>query len=180
MVLKGRKLLPPKGLKLPPGLASFHGVGRRFELVGEVAGISVIDDYAHHPTEVKATLEAAALSGRRVLCLFQPHRYSRTAAFFEQFAAAFNQADRLYLHAVYPAGEAALPGATATALAARINMLNPALSVLHNDDIQILEQEIARAARPGDLVITMGAGDVTYAAPRIVAALHRLHQKSTD
>ena len=154
-------------------LANFHGVGRRFELIGEVNGITVIDDYAHHPTEVKATLEAAALSGRRVISLFQPHRYSRTKNLFEQFAAAFDQADRLYLHAVYPAGEKPLPGASAAALAGRIRELNPKLPVFQDDEISALETAIAADAKPGDLIITMGAGDVTYAAPRILALLKK-------
>ncbi len=156
-----------------PALADFHGVGRRFELIGEVNGITVIDDYAHHPTEVRATLESAALAGRRVLCLFQPHRYSRTGNLFEQFASAFDQADRLYLHAVYPAGEKPLPGATADALAARIRELNPRLAVCQDDNINALEAAIAADAKPGDLIITMGAGDVTYAAPRILALLKK-------
>lgn len=153
-----------------PALAEFHGVGRRFEHIGEANGITIIDDYAHHPTEVKATLEAASISGRRVIVLFQPHRYSRTAAFFEEFAAAFDKADHLLLHSVYPAGEAPLPGADAAALAARIREKS-AITVTQNDNITALETEAANLARPGDLIITMGAGDITYSAPRIVKLL---------
>jgi len=149
-------------------LEQFTGVGRRFELIGEVNGITVIDDYAHHPTEIRATLEAAHLSGRRVICLFQPHRYSRTAAMFEEFASAFIDSDQLFLHAIYSAGETPLLGITAAALAARISELNPTLPVTQNDDITALEEAIAVTARPGDLIITMGAGDITYSAPRIL------------
>jgi UDP-N-acetylmuramate--alanine ligase len=153
---------------LTSALEKFTGVGRRFELVGKVNGITVIDDYAHHPTEIRATLKAAHLSGRRVLCLFQPHRYSRTAALFEEFALAFNDSDQLFLHAIYSAGETPLPGITAAALATRISELNPALPVNQNDDITALEEAITATARPGDLIITMGAGDITYSAPRIL------------
>jgi UDP-N-acetylmuramate--alanine ligase len=156
---------------LTSALAQFTGVGRRFELIGEVNGITVIDDYAHHPTEIRATLKAARLSGRRVLCLFQPHRYSRTASLFEEFTTAFIDSDQLFLHAIYSAGETPLPGITATALAARISQLNAALLVTQNDDITALEKAIAATAQPGDLIITMGAGDITYSAPRILKLL---------
>jgi UDP-N-acetylmuramate--alanine ligase len=160
---------------LTSALAQFTGVGRRFELIGEVNGITVIDDYAHHPTEIRATLKAARLSGRRVLCLFQPHRYSRTASLFEEFTTAFIDSDQLFLHAIYSAGETPLPGITATALAARISQLNAALLVTQNDDITALEKAIAATAQPGDLIITMGAGDITYSAPRILNLLGVRH-----
>ncbi len=160
---------------LTSALAQFTGVGRRFELIGEVNGITVMDDYAHHPTEIRATLKAARLSGRRVLCLFQPHRYSRTAALFEEFASAFIDSDQLFLHAIYFAGETPLPGITAAALATRISELNPALTVTQNDDISALEEAIAATARPGDLIITMGAGDITYSASRILNLLGVRH-----
>ncbi|MFU8795515.1 MAG: UDP-N-acetylmuramate--L-alanine ligase, partial [Dethiobacteria bacterium] len=141
-----------------PALAEFHGVGRRFELIGEASGITVIDDYAHHPTEVKATLESAQISGRRVICLFQPHRYSRTANLFEEFAAAFEGAGHLLLHSIYSAGEAPLPGISSAALAERIRKLS-GVPVTQDDDITALEKEAICLARPGDMIITMGAGD---------------------
>jgi UDP-N-acetylmuramate--alanine ligase len=156
-------------------LEQFTGVGRRFELIGEVNGITVIDDYAHHPTEIRATLEAALLSGRRVICLFQPHRYSRTAALFGEFVTAFSDSDQLFLHAIYPAGETPLPGITSVALAKRISVLDPKLPVTHDNDISILEKEVAATAQPGDLIITMGAGDITYSAPRILNLLRIRH-----
>ena len=153
-----------------PALASFTGVGRRFEIIGTARGITVVDDYAHHPTEVCATLEAARPTAKRVLCLFQPHRYSRTAAFLEEFSRAFKDADLLFLHSVYPAGETPLPGATSERLADLIRKCGGTV-VHYNEEITALEQEIAAKARPGDLVITMGAGDVTKSAPRILELL---------
>jgi UDP-N-acetylmuramate--alanine ligase len=153
-----------------PALAAFQGVGRRFEVIGTVNEITVIDDYAHHPTEVRATIETARLSGRRVICLFQPHRYSRTAAFFGEFARAFDGADLVLLHSIYPAGEPAIPGITSEALAEQINR-HSGITVTCSDDITILEEKAAAAAYPGDLIITMGAGDVTYSAPRILKLL---------
>ncbi len=153
-----------------PALSVFTGVGRRFEIIGTAGGITVVDDYAHHPTEVRATLEAARPTAERVLCLFQPHRYSRTAAFMEEFARAFKDADLLFLHSVYSAGEAPLPGAGSAELADLIRKIGGTL-VHYNEDITALEEEIAAKARPGDLVITMGAGDVTKSAPRILKLL---------
>ncbi len=155
-----------------PALSCFTGVGRRFELIGEVNEIRVIDDYAHHPTEIRATLKAARLSGRRVLCLFQPHRYSRTASLFSDFAAAFSDADRLYLHEIYTAGEAPLPGITCEALATSITRQS-GIPVFFNPNIATLEEQVASDAQLGDLIITMGAGDITYSAPRILILLKR-------
>jgi UDP-N-acetylmuramate--alanine ligase len=123
-----------------PTLAAFQGVGRRFEVIGTVNEITVIDDYAHHPTEVRATIETARLSGSRVICLFQPHRYSRTAAFFEEFARAFDGADLVFLHSIYPAGETAIPGITSEALAEQIRRYS-SISVTCSDNITILEEE---------------------------------------
>ncbi len=153
-----------------PALTAFTGVGRRFEIIGTARDITVVDDYAHHPTEIRATLEAARPTAKRVLCLFQPHRYSRTAAFLGEFARAFSDADLLFLHSVYSAGEKPLPGATSEALAALIRR-EGGVVVHYNEDITTLEEEIAAKARPGDLIITMGAGDVTRSAPRILELL---------
>lgn len=150
-------------------LADFQGVGRRFELIGTVRDIMVIDDYAHHPTEIKATIDTARLSGRRIICIFQPHRYSRTAAFFDQFASAFTGAALVFLHSVYAAGEAPLPGATSDALAVQIRSQSN-VPVVYSEDMGALETAAA-AARPGDMIITMGAGDITTAAPRIFTRL---------
>lgn len=151
-------------------LKNFSGAGRRFEKIGEFNGITVVDDYAHHPTEIRATLKTARLAAKRVLCLFQPHRYSRTSALFEQFASAFKDADHLYLHDIYPAGEEPLPGISSETLAAAIARQS-SIPVTYNPSITALEEEITFAARPGDLIITMGAGDITYSAPRILKLL---------
>lgn len=158
--------------KCAPALACFTGAGRRFELIGEINDIKVIDDYAHHPTEIRATLKVARLSGRRVLCLFQPHRYSRTESLFNEFATAFSDADRLYLHEIYPAGEAPLPGITGEALAAAI-ISESSLPVFFNPDITTLEEQVVADAQPGDLIITMGAGDITYSAPKILTLIEQ-------
>lgn len=158
-------------------LAAFKGVGRRFEIIGTVGDITVVDDYAHHPTEIKATLEAARPGSSRLICIFQPHRYSRMACFFEQFAAAFNNADQLFLHRVYSAGEEPIPGATSAALAELIHS-QETVPVFHSADLAVLEEKAVEAARPGDLIITMGAGDITGAAPRIVTRLQEKARRS--
>ena len=158
-----------------PALTAFTGVDRRFEIIGTARDVTVVDDYAHHPTEVRATLEAARPTANRVLCLFQPHRYSRTAALLEEFSRAFKDSDLLFLHSVYSAGESPLPGATSEALAALIRSHGGTI-VYYNEDIYILEEELVKKARPGDLIITMGAGDVTKSAPRILELLHRQDQ----
>lgn len=151
-------------------LRDFTGVGRRFELIGEVNRITVIDDYAHHPTEIRATLEAARSSKSRIICIFQPHRYTRTAAFFEEFARAFSGADRLFLHSVYSAGEEPIEGATSAELAEEIRR-HSSIPVIYSNDISVLEGEVIKTACPGDLIITMGAGDITRSASRILTLL---------
>lgn len=159
-------------------LAAFRGVGRRFEVIARVGGVTVLDDYAHHPTEVRATLGAARLRGGRVLVLFQPHRYTRTAALAGEFSTAFDEADHLYLHRVYSAGEAPLPGAGSRDLAAMIRARGT-VAVTYEEDMTTLEGLAAAEARPGDLLITMGAGDVTAAAPRLAALLRQRQGEGT-
>lgn len=147
--------------KIQRGLASFTGVDRRFEVKGEVRDIVVIDDYAHHPTEIEATLEAAS-SGwpeRRIVAVFQPHLYSRTRDFQEEFARAFYEADVLVVTEVYGAREEPIPGVTGGMLA------DLAARYGHRDVRFLAEKDampeyLARITRPGDLVLTMGAGDI--------------------
>jgi UDP-N-acetylmuramate--alanine ligase len=153
-------------------LASFEGVQRRFTVRGEAAGVTVVDDYGHHPAEVKATLLGAREAfQRRVVCLFQPHRFSRTRDLMPEFATAFNDADVLLLTDIYAAGEEPIPGATADCLADAIRACG------HRDVTLVPRAELARTARervrPGDIVLTLGAGDITAAGPELLGLLGR-------
>ena len=161
------------GLKVPamaPGLATFRGVERRFQLLGEVDGALVVDDYAHHPTEVRATIEAArgAAPDRRLVVAFQPHLFSRTRDFAPEFADSLLLADAVYLADIYPAREQPLPGVTsgliADAMAARGRAPD------WRGPVGDLAPALGAALRSGDLVITMGAGDVTRVGPALLAA----------
>ena len=154
------------------GIASFSGVRRRFDLVAEVDGVTIVDDYGHHPTEIAATLGAAAeLDYDRVWVVFQPHRYSRTAAFAKEFGAAFEAADGVVLMDVYSAGEAPVPGVSGRTVLTSMLEQHPrsrAAYLPHRIDVV---PYLVRVVRPGDLVITMGAGDVTAVGPELAAAL---------
>ena len=157
-------------------LAGFAGVRRRFDLVGEAAGVTVVDDYAHHPTEIKATIEAASRLGyAHVHVLFQPHRYSRAPLFTEvlkdEFAAAFDAADAVTFMDVYPAGEAPVPGVSGK------TFLNVVLGHPGHPEAAYVPRRVevvpylASKLGEGDLLITMGAGDVTAIGPQLVDAL---------
>jgi UDP-N-acetylmuramate--alanine ligase len=141
-------------------LESFTGVERRFQIVGEKGGITMIDDYGHHPTEIKATLAAAkGGSKRRLVVLFQPHRYTRTQDLVDEFAVAFNQADLLFLTEIYAAGESPIPGVTGERLAQTIQGSGgPPLTYVPNKEE--LVEKVLPHLRPGDMVLTMGAGDI--------------------
>lgn len=147
-------------------LKDFRGAKRRFETVGVVNGITIIDDYAHHPTEVRVTLQAARAAAKRVCCIFQPHRYSRTAYFFEDFARSFTDADLVLLHRIYSAGEEPLEGVTSGALALRIEEVG-GRQVYCSDDMDELGRRAMEWARPGDMIMVMGAGDITGLAYRL-------------
>ena len=153
-------------------LAGFTGVHRRFEQIAEVDGITVVDDYAHHPTEVRATLAAARTAGfRRVWVVFQPHRYTRTAAFGGEFGASFADADQVVLMEVYSAGEAPIPGVSGkTVLDALLEHEPHARTAFFPHRIDVAGY-VAGRVRSGDLVMTMGAGDVTTMAGEIARAL---------
>lgn len=155
-------------------LSGFGGVRRRFEPVGEGSGVDVYDDYGHHPTEIAATLAAAASMGyRKVHVLFQPHRYSRTQSLADEFAAAFDDADDVTLIDVYSAGEAPIPGISGKTIVNAVLDRNPRAQVAwmpHRNDVV---SYLATKARPGDLVLTLGAGDVTDLGPMLVAELSR-------
>ena len=153
-------------------LASFAGVHRRFERIGTAGGVLVVDDYGHHPTEIAATLQAAAELGRaQVHVLFQPHRYTRTQAFLSEFACAFDAASSVTLMEIYSAGEAPIPGVNSNALLEAIRAHNPRAKLRLVSARADIVQAMTDAAQPGDLIITMGAGDVTTFAPQILAAL---------
>jgi UDP-N-acetylmuramate--alanine ligase len=153
-------------------LASFTGVQRRFTVLGETAGITIVDDYGHHPAEVEATLEAAQRAyGRRVVVAFQPHRYSRTQHCFDALTRAFNRADVLLLTDVYAAGEEPIPGIDSATLADAIRT-HGHRDVTHVPSVAELAAKLAERARAGDVVITMGAGNIT----QVAGALQRLLQ----
>ncbi|HMA39397.1 MAG TPA: UDP-N-acetylmuramate--L-alanine ligase [Gemmatimonadales bacterium] len=152
-------------------LATFTGAARRFERVGEVSGVTVVDDYAHHPSEVRATLAAArqAFPGRRLLAVFQPHLYSRTALHGAALGRELAAADAVFLAPVYAAREQPLPGVTAELVAAGARAAGAAPeSVRERTE---LAPCVARVARSGDVVLTMGAGDVTRTGPELLALL---------
>ena len=142
------------------GLESFRGVNRRFQ-VKSCDGITVIDDYAHHPTEIRATLGAAkAANFRRIFAVFQPHRYTRTFHLFDDFARAFNLADSILILDIYPAGENPIEGITTPALIEKIKSFGHK-SVLYAPNFEMIESYVIANARDGDAVVVMGAGNVT-------------------
>jgi len=160
------------------GLAGFEGVRRRLELVGTSgtgqASVRVFDDYAHHPTEIGATLAAVrtaleqggdGLKGRCIV-VFQPHLYSRTKAFAEEFGRALSAADQVFVLDVYGAREQPLTGVSGASVAEHVRV-----PVRYLPDFSAVPGEVAAVARPGDVIVTMGAGDVTLLGPEIVTAL---------
>jgi len=151
-------------------LSTFTGVGRRFELVGEAAGVTVVDDYSHHPTEVAAALQAARerFPGRRIWAIFQPHTYSRTKALIDDFAAALSVADEIVLLDIYPAREIDDGSVSSADLAGRIR---PHARVVPG--VPDVVPAVYPLLQEGDVVLTIGAGDVTYAAPALIRALER-------
>lgn len=156
------------------GLAGYSGVRRRFDLVGEAAGVTVVDDYAHHPTEVAATIEAAkALSFNRVVVLFQPHRYSRTQMLAKEFAHAFDLADALMIMDVYSAGEAPIEGVSGQTVVDCVEALGGVGKATYLPSKDETVDAVVDALRAGDLLITMGAGDVTTFGPQVVRALEQ-------
>jgi UDP-N-acetylmuramate--alanine ligase len=153
------------------GIAKFTGVGRRFEVKGEVNGIRVVDDYGHHPTEILATLSAArSCATGRVRVLFQPHRYTRTMHLMDEFARAFHSADRVVVLDIYAASEQPIEGVNAQALAARMREFG------HRDAEYAATSDegvaaVIEGAQPGDLIITLGAGTVSLLGEKILEAL---------
>ena len=152
-------------------LAEFGGVQRRFTVRGEVGGVTVVDDYGHHPTEVLATLAGARRAfGRRVVVAFQPHRYTRTHDLMKEFSTSFNDADVLFVTSVYAAGEERIPGATGDALAEAIRA-HGHRDVTYVEKRADLPAALAPRLREGDIVLTLGAGDITQVGPDLLALL---------
>jgi UDP-N-acetylmuramate--alanine ligase len=153
-------------------LAGFAGVQRRFQIRGTAGGVTVIDDYGHHPAEIRATL-AAAKAGfdRRVVTVFQPHRYSRTWHLRQEFLTAFNQADVLVVMDIYAAGEAPIPGVSAADLAEGIRAHGHRNVIYLGSDRTRIVDHVCEISRPGDLVLTLGAGDVSQLGSDILRRL---------
>ncbi len=156
---------------MAPGIAAFKGVERRYQLLGEVNGALIVDDYAHHPTEVRATIEAsrAAAPERRLVVAFQPHLFSRTRDFAREFADALGMADVVCLLDIYPAREQPMPGVT-SALIADI-MREQGKAPVWTGPRAALTDALVSIVQPNDLVVTMGAGDVTRSGAELLARL---------
>ena len=158
--------------RLAEALASFGGAGRRFQYKGEVGGVLVVDDYGHHPTEIKATLAAAKIGsgGRRIVVLFQPHRYSRTHDLMEEFARSFNNADSLFITDIYAASEEPIEGVTAEALTDAIKRFGHK-DVRHIGALENAPSTLRDHVQPGDLVLTLGAGSVNRVSDQLLEIL---------
>jgi len=154
--------------KIALGLCHFRGVDRRFQLRGTARGVTVVDDYGHHPTEIRATLAAARECGyKKIRAVFQPHRFSRTLDLMDQFVGAFTNADTLVVLPIYAASEQPVPGVTAERLAAKIE--GP--QVQFAPDFPAAVAAVVAQAEEGDLILTLGAGNVSQLGPQILAAL---------
>ncbi len=153
------------------GLGRFRGVDRRFQILAEVDGITVVDDYGHHPAEIRATLEAARLRGpRRLWAVFQPHRYTRTSFLMDDLANCFGACDGVDVLDIYPASEPAIPGVTSKRLVERMEELG-FHRARYAPSEQAVTRELLAAAQPGDLIITIGAGSVWKVGEALATAL---------
>jgi len=166
--------------QIAEALGSFTGAGRRFQHKGEVGGVLVIDDYGHHPTEIKATLAAAKIgsNGRRIVVLFQPHRYSRTHDLMEEFARSFNNADSLFITDIYSASEEPIEGVTAEALTEAIKSFGHK-DVHHIGSLESAAATLRDQVQPGDLVLTLGAGTVSRVSEQLLSLLHERSEAKT-
>jgi len=163
----GRQLDMPEE-KIAEGLRNFRGVDRRFQVRGTARGVTVVDDYGHHPTEIRATLAAARECGHtRIHVIFQPHRYSRTLDLMDEFGGAFKDADTVTVLPIYAASEEPIPGVTGEKLAEKI--VGP--KVAYAADFGTGEAVVTGDAKDGDLILTLGAGSVSQLAPQILAAI---------
>ena len=161
--------MPPKVIL--KALEDYTGTGRRFELKKEINGIMVVEDYGHHPTEIRATLDAAKRGWpRRLVVVFQPHRYTRLSLLMGSFATAFNQADVLVVTEVYPAGETPIPGVTGRVLYEAVRQFGHK-NVHFEPNLKKVAALVRRLAQPGDIVLAQGAGNITKVVPEIIAGL---------
>ncbi len=175
-VATGHQLEVP-GERIVEGLRQFRGVDRRFQTKGAARGVTVVDDYGHHPTEIRATLQAARECGfSRVHVIFQPHRFTRTRDLLPEFAGAFREAATVEVLDIYPASESPIPGVDASALVAAARQ--PGMEHAHS-----FEEAVRRAAsrsEPGDLILTLGAGSVAQVAPLVLAELGKTPVTNVD
>lgn len=158
--------------KIAEAFVDFKNANRRFQFKGEAQGVSVVDDYGHHPTEILATLAAAKNSsgGRRTVVVFQPHRFTRTQELMDEFALAFNNADVLYVLDIYAASEAPIDGITAEVLTDNIRKYGHK-NASYIGDVETAAAKVSSRLQPGDLVITLGAGSVTRISDEILQHL---------
>jgi UDP-N-acetylmuramate--alanine ligase len=161
--------------KISEAFSKFKNANRRFQFKGEAQGITVVDDYGHHPTEISATLAAAkgGSGGRRTVVVFQPHRYTRTHELMEDFARCFNNADVLYLLDIYAASEPPIENVTAEILAEKIKEFGHK-NVAYIGDIESAATRVAENLQAGDLVITLGAGSITRLSDEILEVLKKV------
>jgi UDP-N-acetylmuramate--alanine ligase len=159
------------------GLASFRGVDRRFQVRGKVRGVTVVDDYGHHPTEIVATLRAARDAGyARVLVLFQPHRFTRTRDLQPEFARAFADADYLQVLDIYAASEEPIAGVDAPALVEAIQRTETVAGAAeYAESMGAAVRALSQMAREGDVILTLGAGNVSQAGALLLEALQAVH-----
>ena len=160
--------------KIAEGISHFRGVDRRFQLKGESNGVKVYDDYGHHPTEIRATLAAAQQCGhKKVHVIFQPHRYTRTRDLMDDFATCFKGADSLHVLDIYAASEHPISGITGEVLAGRI--AKGGQKAQYASSFQQAIDEVAASAAPGDMVLTLGAGNVSQIGPMLLEQLEKQH-----
>lgn len=161
--------------QIAKGLTSFRGVKRRFQTKGRVDGVWVVDDYAHHPTEISTTLQAARdTNPKRLICVFQPHRYSRTKFLREEFGSAFTNADMIVLTDVYSAGEEPIPGISGEVIKAEVERQTKQ-AVTYIPDKANVARYLAQIVESGDLVMTMGAGNIYLSGEELVEKLLSKH-----
>lgn len=165
--------------KVRTALEAFRGVDRRFQLRGQINGISVIDDYGHHPTEIKATLAAARQCGyKKIHVIFQPHRYTRTQALLKEFGTAFNDVDNVFVLDIYPASEQPIPGVHSETVVSEIGRNRFDLAHYAKSSAEAIERA-TEIAQPGDVILTLGAGNVSQLGPQVLQALSSQKTSST-